>query len=296
MIKRAVQIAVVISTVFFSGALFAQTAAQPEQFVPQQRRPRYELGAAAGFFYLPDYPGADESRLRILPIPYFIYRGDFVRAEREGGVRGRFYMRESFELDLSFDAAFPVNSTKNKAREGMENLDWIGQVGPRFIYHVFKNPESRLDFYLPLRVVASSDFTRIDDRGVVLQPEFAYRHRDVFHAGIGIAAYTGITYASERLMDYFYTIKPRYAKAGRSAYEASGGELASNVSFFLVKELPYKVTVFAGNSYYFYSDAKNRTSPLIRDRDTVSYSLGIVWRFFESEDKEGNPDASLSPN
>lgn len=278
----------------FGGAALGQSLAQPEQFIPQPRRPRIEIGAAAGFFYLPDYPGADESHSRILPVPYFIYRGNVVRAEREGGIRTRFYRAEKFEFDLSFDAAFPVNSAQNNARQGMEDLDWIGEIGPRFIYHIFDTPKMKLDFYLPLRVVASTDFTRVDNRGAVVNPEFAFRRRALGRDDVAIAAYLGMTIASQRLMDYFYTIDAQYATPTRPQYRAEPGELATNASVFLVKELPHKITLFAGNSWNFYGNAKNRLSPLLRDRETVSYSLGVVWRFYESDEREGDDDANLS--
>lgn len=288
-------LAALIAALLIGQSATAQSLAQPEQFIPQPARPRLELGAAAGFFYLPDYPGADESHMRILPVPFLIYRGDVVRSDREGGVRTRFYRTKKFEVDLSFDAAFPVNSEDNKARQGMEDLNWIGEVGPRFIYHVFQTNLSKLDFYLPIRVVASTDFTRIDNRGAVINPEFAYRH-SAFARDVSIAAYLGVTLASQRLMDYFYTIDPQFATSVRPQYQAKAGELSTNSSFFLVKELPHKITLFTGSSWNFYGNAKNRSSPLLKDRETVSYSVGIVWRFFESDEREGRVDENLSRN
>ena len=46
-------------------------------------QPLWELGIGAGWLHLPHYRGSDQSRDWLLPIPYFVYRGEFFRADRE---------------------------------------------------------------------------------------------------------------------------------------------------------------------------------------------------------------------
>jgi hypothetical protein len=52
--------------------------------------PLWEAGMGVAAVYLPDYRGSDHSRGYALPFPYFVYRGDFFKSDREG-VRGIFY-------------------------------------------------------------------------------------------------------------------------------------------------------------------------------------------------------------
>jgi len=46
-------------------------------------KPLWELGVGLAVIQMPDYPGADESRTYVLPYPYFIYRGDILKIEKE---------------------------------------------------------------------------------------------------------------------------------------------------------------------------------------------------------------------
>src|SRR3990170_5031541 len=92
-------------------------------------KPLWEFGF--GFFALtsPDYRGSDESRGYLLPLPYIIYRGDFLKIDRSG-IYGRLFETDRVHLDLSADAGVPVDSSKNSARQGMPSLDMVFEVGP----------------------------------------------------------------------------------------------------------------------------------------------------------------------
>src|SRR5690606_40394337 len=46
--------------------------------------PLWEAGLGVGALTLPDYRGSDERTNYVFPLPYFIYRGDFLRVDREG--------------------------------------------------------------------------------------------------------------------------------------------------------------------------------------------------------------------
>src|SRR5215510_8004444 len=53
---------------------------------PQARadQPLWEAGLGVGVLRLPDYRGSDQSRTWVLPVPYIAYRGDILKADREG--------------------------------------------------------------------------------------------------------------------------------------------------------------------------------------------------------------------
>ncbi|MFZ8934192.1 MAG: MipA/OmpV family protein, partial [Bacteriovoracaceae bacterium] len=86
--------------------------------------PLWELGGGIVRTQFPDYPGSDFNYNITLPFPAAIYRGDILRAERDEGIRGRFWNHKSFELDLSFDGTLPSRSGKpNPKRAGMPQLE-----------------------------------------------------------------------------------------------------------------------------------------------------------------------------
>lgn len=283
----------VIVCIFFVSSWVSAPLAQaevepnPEHMQPMKAKlPRLEAGLGAGFFYLPDYPGSKESRLRFLPLPYVIYRGQVVRADRDGGVRTRFFSRDRFEVDLSFGAAFPVNGEDNDARKDMPDLDWMGEVGPRLVYHMISTPKHKLDFYLPVRYAFSTDFRDFDRRGFVFAPEFVYRKRSIFHRKMVSGLSVSPTWASEELMDYFYQVDPQFVTAERPAYNATGGYLVTNASIFTTYIPKPNYLFFTAISLNYYNEAQNRRSPLLNDHETESFIFGVVWKFYESKDLE----------
>ena len=94
-------------------ACFAGTAGA------QTTLPLWELGLVVGAGYLPDYPAADEYSTRVLPLPYFVYRGKVFRSEESGLLRGRIVDSARLEFDVSVAGALDVKSKDNVARAGM---------------------------------------------------------------------------------------------------------------------------------------------------------------------------------
>ena len=77
---------------------------------------------------VPFYRGSDEYRWYAFPLPYFVYRGDYIQVDKDG-VRGLFYKGVRFELELSLGINPPVKS-EGGARAGMPDLDPLIEMGP----------------------------------------------------------------------------------------------------------------------------------------------------------------------
>lgn len=266
----------------YSISLLLLSGAQAEDLLRGKELPKIEAGVAVGFVHLPDYPGADEGRLRVLPLPYVIYRGEILRSDREGGLRSRFINREKVEADLSFGAAFPVNGSKNKAREGMPDLDWIGEIGPQLTYRLYRTHMVQLDFKAPVRFAFSTNFKRYDSRGYVFGPGLHFRHRALFSDKGAFSARLGASYGTRQLLRYFYEVSPEFETPDRSAYEAQGGFFGTNFSVSYGHMFKNKITAFTGVSLNSYEGAKNRQSPLMKDRFTQSFFVMLAWGFYES--------------
>lgn len=260
---------------------------------PPARLPKYEVGIASGAFRLPDYPASNEVQFRTLALPYVIYRGDFLRADREGGLRGRFFKREYIEFDLSFGAAFPTNSEENEARLGMPGLDWIGEIGPRANIHLVRSPRARLDLQIPVRWVFSTNFKNLISRGWILSPEFDLRLllSEKYELGMGLSS--GPVWTTESLQDYFYEVDPKFATSSRPAYEAASGYLGWRSSVSLSKTFFDDFIAFVGVSQSNYSRAKNKNSPLFRDPMTESYFFGLAWVVYRSDEQTSEAEIPL---
>ena len=64
------------------------------------QKPLWEVGIGLAGLYHPHYLGANQEEVYVLPLPYFTYRGDMVRADRSG-LRGFIYDSEKLDLNIS---------------------------------------------------------------------------------------------------------------------------------------------------------------------------------------------------
>jgi outer membrane protein len=108
-----------------TGAL-ASDRIEPEPTVdagprPERLRPLWELGIGVAGLRLPDYRGSDQSHNYLLPLPYAVYRGRILKADRDGA-RALLVDAARVKVDISVAGATPTRSSDNDARSGMPNL------------------------------------------------------------------------------------------------------------------------------------------------------------------------------
>src|SRR5688572_18489579 len=118
-----------------------------------EQKPLWEAGLGVGAVTFPDYRGSDEMNTYPVPLPYFVYRGEFLKADR-GGVRGELFDRRYLELSLSINGNTPVSSDDNAARAGMPNLKPTVEFGPSLEVHLWRSAREgmKLDLVMPLRL------------------------------------------------------------------------------------------------------------------------------------------------
>jgi hypothetical protein len=95
------------------GACAAPAAAQSRAALP-----KWEVGGVALGVDQQAYPGSDQRVRRALALPYVIYRGDILRADRDGAGFRAFRSRD-VELDVSAAAAFGSSANDVAARRGL---------------------------------------------------------------------------------------------------------------------------------------------------------------------------------
>ena len=110
----------------------------------------------AGGAYLPDYPASDQNHLKFVGLPYFVYRGELVRSDREG-TRAKLWESAYANIELSAAASFATESKDDVARQGMPNLDYLLEIGPRC-----KRPFKRLGWDGQAAALCSRPWRGID--------------------------------------------------------------------------------------------------------------------------------------
>lgn len=244
-------------------------------------RPLWEVGLAGIGGYVADYPGAAQSRFRGFPVPYFIYRGKVLRAGDGGIVRGRFQLSETLEFDLSFDGSLNADSDKNTLRRGMPDLDFLGEIGPQLTWRAWEEKDRSVTVNLPVRASLSFGDGGIRSRGFVLNPRLIYRDRD-FIGGNTLSLGVGPMFSSEKLMDYFYEVRPEFARRDRPVFDAESGYLGSEVSIGLSRRLTPQVRLFVGSQTGLYHGATNRRSTLLARKANWNFAFGLSWAIWES--------------
>lgn len=249
-----------------------------------EEKPLWEFGMGVGAIAFPDYRGSDETQLYPVPVPYFVYRGEFLKADRDG-VRGQLFDRRYAELSISVNGTIPVNSEDNAARRGMPDLKPTFELGPSLELHLWQSAESqvKLDVVMPVRVPIT-----IESSPQSLQWTFAPRLNidvaNVGRTGWNFGTGVGPVFAADRFHDYYYSVPARFATPTRPEYHADGGYSGMHVLAALSKRYP-KYWVGAFVRYDWLGDARFEDSPLVRTKNSIAGGFGIAWMIGESKRK-----------
>lgn len=254
------------------SVLSATTMAGPRQ------PPAMEAGVGTVGQYLADYRGSERYRLYVLPLPYFLYHGEFIKLDRDG-LRGEVFNNERIKLNLSVDGSLNGKSDDNKRREGMPELATALEVGPSLNINLTgRSMEEGFAVRLPLRGVLTLDSSGLDYIGYLVNPRLTWRTPNIGgHWRLSINY--GVLYGSERYHDYYYSVDKPYAMPGRGPYQAPAGYSGQFLRFAFYKKV---------NRWRFALRARYDTlagvafadSPLMETRNFASLSFAIAYRFW----------------
>ncbi len=250
----------------------------------QSDKPLYEFGIVGGGGYVPHYPAADQGKVRVLAAPIVRYRGLRFRSDEEDSMKARLFADPLYGFDLSAGGSFPANSKDNDARSGMPDLDWTGELGPRFYFFFYKTKRFWLRLFLPVRVAFSTDFHETAYQGLVFAPAINLRY--FFDESKFNSVFFGVvrTHTTHQLQEYFYEVKDRFQTAERSSYNAVSGYMSTNVSLAYLHEKNSK-GFYAGMGVGSYKGAANAGSPLHRSDINLSGFVGFTYTFYKSEER-----------
>ena len=241
-----------------------------------ERVPQWELGAGVVGLLLPDYRGSDEVRSYLLPVPYVIYRLEWLKADQTG-IRSTLFDSEKAEVNLSLSATPPVRSKNNRAREGMSDLKPMVEIGPSLDLHLWRSDGRRfkLDVRTPVRAAFTIE-SHPRDVGVSLSPTLNF---DV--AGIGgrpwqLGLLAGPIFATRRQHEYFYGVQESDARPDRPAFDAHGGY--GGLQFLVALSRRFEKAWFGAYARYdTLRGAVFGDSPLVRRPYYLSAGFAIAW-------------------
>ena len=245
-------------------------------------KPLWEAGIGGFAGAVADYPGSNQYRVRGLPLPFFVYRGDLFSSD----VNGPRLQKSSgiVEWELSGGGSLASNS-KGGAREGMPTLDYLLEVGPKAKITVAKPTDtSRLTVDVAIREAISTNFSsRFRGQGQLFAPDVAYEERAIFGSQWSGRASIGAQFATASLQRYYYEVEPQYARADRPAYDARAGYLGATLTLSAFRQVTRSFIVFVGIDVDDYDGAANVDSPLLRTRNDLGAAVGFAWSIGQSK-------------
>lgn len=239
-------------------------------------QPLWELGAGVAALRLPHYRGAEQSQSLLLPLPFFIYRGDILRADREGA---RALLFESSRLDVNFSvaASAPTRSKDNLARSGMADLAPTVEGGPNLQFKLAQGAHWKAELRVPLRAVMTLQ-SRPQVIGWTATPHL---NLDLEWRDWSVGMLSGPVFGSRKYNAYFYNVEPAQVTTARPAYVAGGGYGGWQATVGASRRMgDLWLGVFMRADTV--SGARFEDSPLIRQRDNLAFGVGLSWVFARS--------------
>lgn len=246
-------------------------------------QPLWELGFGVGALHLPHYRGSAQSHDWLLPVPYFVYRGDILRADRNGA-RALLFADDRFDIDLSLAASAPTRSRDNQARAGMRDLSPTLEIGPNLNLTLARGAGWKLDARLPLRAVVALGANPAGlgwTASPVINLDLDWQRWNVGLQGGPLAA-------TRRNHAYFYSVGPADATPARPAYDAPGGGAGWRVLASASRRVgDFWLAGFVRHDSV--AGAAFDPSPLVTQQRHVSYGVALSWIFKVSQ--QHVPDA-----
>lgn len=207
------------------GSLFIfMTCCQWHAAAMAEEKPLWEVGLGVFSVNLLAYRGAAESSTEVLPMPYLVYQGKYIKANKDG-VRGVLFDSDLLEINLSMAASPPVSSHKVKLRQDMPDLNSSVELGPSADIKLWQSADhdTKLKLFVPMRAAFTLES---DPRFIGWQ--FTPRINLDIHNPLGLNGWTlgtvaGPIYGSSQQHAYFYDVTPQYSSANRPDYKAQAG-------------------------------------------------------------------------
>ncbi|MGC1389234.1 MAG: MipA/OmpV family protein [Steroidobacteraceae bacterium] len=240
-----------------------------------KEEPLWEYGLGLGALGYSDYRGANTSHVFPVPVPYLVYNGPFLKADKDG-LHGLLFSRPWVELNLSFDATMPVSD--DRTRSDMPELKPTVEAGLSLDFHLWRNDDGRtkIDFKVPVRQAFTIQ-SPPQPIGWTLTPGFRLDAEDALgHPGWEFGVFAGPLFANRHYNGYFYTVEPQNATASRPAYQATGGYAGSQFIVDLTKRFP-KYWVGGFVRYDNLARAVFDDSPLVRRENYWAAGVVFAW-------------------
>ncbi len=268
-----------VSTQTLQNLLYGAVIA-PLSLFAVQANAALETGFGMSATHVPHYIGSDQSRNYYLPFPYIHYRSEKLNIDRNL-IQSKLWGRGNLSLEVSLGGSIPVDSEDNRAREGMDDLDFIIEAGPALHYYFLgdRTKDNALFVSLPLRGAIVTNFTYFHGQGLTSNPSIVWRR------GYQLGQYQikpqiilTARHANSGYHDYIYGVDSEFATENRSAYQGKDGYGGWSFSYSTIVRWQDKLLgVFV--NYVNTDRAVFDDSPLYKQRSNLFAGVALAHIF-----------------
>ena len=267
--------------------LFCMSPSVADQTGDKSREPLWEFQVVAFGQNFPAYPSSADQNMTLLPLPFPVYRGKFLRfgEDLDELASGQIVDTDRVKLSLGVSASFPEDSDSLAMRSGMPDLDFLVEAGPEIKFRLRGGEQDarELNLSLQLRAAVSLDGLDSKGRGVVFNPEIEYLARDLLGEGNEVKLRLSSTWASDEFMNYFFGVAPQFATTDRPAFNARSGYLNTELLVGLKRKLSDRLEFRGSVRLWVNKGAKNDTSPLYQRDYDKGIRLALFWTAWQSK-------------
>ncbi len=246
--------------------------------------PLWELGAGVAGLSLPHYRGAAQSYNGVLPVPFGVYRGEILRADRDGA-RAILFEADRVDMDLSLFATIPVRSDEVAMRSGMPDLPATVEIGPNLQVLLVHGTQWQLHLRLPVRTSVTLE-SHPRQVGWVSTPNL---NLDLQRDGWNIGMLAGPVLATQNFFGYFYDVTPAQATLTRPAYASPGGYGGWQATLALSRRFDKQWFGFFVRADSV-AGASFADSPLVQQSYTFAAGFAWSWSLLQSDRLVPDPD------
>lgn len=245
----------------------------------QEVRPLWEAGAGLGAATVPAYKGSSVYRSYAMPLPYFIYRGEQFKADREG-LRAGFWRHGPLSANLSLSGSLPVRSD-GTLRQGMDNIAPNVELGGELKATLFEC-QSRCDdlrwtLHLPLRRAVAVERSGLHGVGWTWSPTLRHSQRlRVGGESLQWGSSLAVNFADRAYNGHYYDVQNKDVQPNRPAFASAGGYAGSTwLTGLSQRRGNWIFSGFVGVSSL--SGAVFAASPLMERRSNGYAGLAVIY-------------------
>ena len=238
--------------------------------------PLWELGLGFGGLHQPYYPGSDETRNILFPVPLPIYRGNIVKAD-DDGVRAEMVINDHVKFDLSFDFNLSVDSDDVELRDGMDDINSLLQIGPSLEVKLKETDTTQWLVKLPIRAAVTVE-DGIENLGYNFAPNITYFRKFAFRKQPWrFGAAFGPSFGSREYNNIFYGVDTEFVTDTREEFQSDSGYAGTRTLLTLKSQNSKRLLVWFLR-YDEINGAEFEDSPLVANSGGLS--AGFVYSHF----------------